>query len=75
MDEDICGVHLIFLVGCRCFTLPRFAWGAIRAHMSLYIDGCHCTWILPNFWWGADALCTPHLGVVGQVCSAPYSNI
>ena len=43
--------------------------------MALYIHGCHCTWILPNFRWGVDALCTPHLGVVGQVCCAPYSNI
>ena len=59
----------------QVLTLPRSAWGPIGAHMGLYINGCQCTWILLNFWWRADALCPPHLEVVGQVCSASYSNI
>jgi len=41
---------LDFFGGVQVLTLPRFSWGAIHAHMGLYIDGCHCTWILPNFW-------------------------
>jgi len=37
MDEDICGVHLIFLEGCRCRDLLREPYVRVWAATLRYV--------------------------------------
>ena len=75
LDENIFGVHRIFLVRCRCLCCQDLLCEPdigtlISAFMDTTVHGS-----LLNFCWEADTLCTSYLGVVGQVGCYQYVRV